>query len=357
MTSTDCISRRAGEAAQRLELDLPDALSREPEPPADLLERLRLGAGEPVAHHDDLALALGERGERVPERLAAQVELDGLLGQRLVAGDEVAEDGVLAVADRRVEARRRARRRAHLEHLLHGERRLVGDLLERRLASELRPQLTIGAVDLLQPLDDVHRHADRPRLVGERSRDRLPDPPGRVRRELEAASPVELLDRADEPERALLDEVEEREALVAVVLRDRDDEPEVRLDHPLLRLHVAALDPLRELDLLRGGQQLVPARLAQEELQRIGRRLDGRGQRDDGLGVGGCSTISIERWSSSRRSASCSSSVSSYVSAISARSDARTLPICSDCSEQLPDVLDQEDVLDVDLGHARRGTQ
>ena len=41
-------------------------------------------------------------------------------------------------------------------------------------------------------------HADRARLVGERARDRLADPPGRVGRELVAAAPVELLDRADQ---------------------------------------------------------------------------------------------------------------------------------------------------------------
>ena len=95
-------------------------------------------------------------------------------------------------------------------------------------------------------------------------------------RELVAAAPVELLDRPDQAERPFLDQVEERQPLVAVVLRDRDDEAQIRLDHPLLRLHVAALDLLRELDLLRRRQQLVPAGLAQEELQRVRRRLDRR---------------------------------------------------------------------------------
>src|SRR5207248_4038676 len=107
----------------------------------------------------------------------------------------------------------------------------------------------------------------------ERARDRLPDPPRRVGRELVAAAPVELLDGADQPERPLLDQIEERQALVAVVLRDRDDEAEVRLDHPLLLLLVAALDPLGELDLLRGRQERMAPRLAQEELERVGRRL------------------------------------------------------------------------------------
>src|SRR5207248_3722290 len=107
----------------------------------------------------------------------------------------------------------------------------------------------------------------------ERARDRLPDPPRRVGRELVAAAPVELLDGADQPERPLLDQIEERQALVAVVLRDRDDEAEIRLDHPLLRLLVAALDPLGELDLLRSRQQRMPPGLAQEQLERVRRRL------------------------------------------------------------------------------------
>ena len=136
------------------------------------------------------------------------------------------------------------------------------------LAAELGAQLPLRADDLVQLLDDVHGHADRPRLVGERARDGLADPPCRVRRELEALAVVELLGRAHEPDRPLLDQVEERQTLVAVALGDRDDETQVRLDHLLLRAVVAALDPLRELDLLRGCEQLDAADVLEEELER-----------------------------------------------------------------------------------------
>ena len=77
-------------------------------------------------------------------------------------------------------------------------------------------------------LGDVHRQADRAALVGERARDRLADPPRRVRRELVAQLVVELLDRADQAEVALLDQVEQRHAGLRVVARDRHDEPQVR---------------------------------------------------------------------------------------------------------------------------------
>jgi hypothetical protein len=50
-----------------------------------------------------------------------------------------------------------------------------------------------------------------------------------------------------------------------------DDEPEVAVDHSLLRREIAALDALRERDLLRRSQQRVAADLVQEELERIGR--------------------------------------------------------------------------------------
>ena len=156
------------------------------------------------------------------------------------------------------------------------ERELACDLERRGLTAEPSAQVALDPDDLVELLDHVHRHADGARLVRERARDGLPDPPGGVRRELEALAVVELLRCADEADRALLDEVEERQPLVAVALGDRDDQAQVRLHHLALRVHVAALDPLRQLDLLRGGQQLHLADVLQEELQRVGRDLTDR---------------------------------------------------------------------------------
>src|SRR6185369_7242148 len=162
--------------------------------------------------------------------------------------DKLAELGLLLVADRLLERDRRLRGALDRLDLVGRDARVVGDLLGGGLAAQLRDELALGAADLVELLDDVDRDADRARLVGERTGDRLADPPRRVGRELEALAVVELLRRADQTERALLDEVEERESLVPVVLRDGDDEPQVRLDHLLLRIEVAALDPLGEID-------------------------------------------------------------------------------------------------------------
>ena len=164
--------------------------------------------------------------------------------------------------------------RERLVDVLDRQAGRLGELGLRRLAAELDLEPAGGAAELLLPLDDVDGHADRARVVGDGALHRLPDPPGRVRRELVAAAPVELLDRAVQPERPLLDQVQERHAEPAVALRDRHDQAEVRLDHPALGGRVAALDRLREVDLLGGGQQLVAADVGEEELQAVGGAAD-----------------------------------------------------------------------------------
>ena len=128
--------------------------------------------------------------------------------------------------------------------------------------------------DLVELLDHVDRDADRPPLVRDRARDRLADPPRRVGRELVAAAVVELLDRADEAERALLDQIQERQATAQIALGDRDDEAQVGLHHLLLGHQVATLDPLGESDLAVGGEQLDAADRPQVETQGVERRLD-----------------------------------------------------------------------------------
>src|SRR3954447_18760985 len=268
---------RLGEALkllERLVLDLADALARDVERPADLVERARVLAAEAVAQLEDAALAVGQVLEGLAQRFLGE-DLRRALVRRLGAlvGDELAELRLLLVADRLLEADRRLRRALDRVDLLRVDARDVGDLLGGRLAAQLGDELALRAADLVQLLDDVHGDADRARLVGERAGDGLADPPGRIRGELEALAVVELLGGTHEAERALLDQVEEGKPLVAVVLRDRDHEAQVRLDHLLLGVEVAALDALGEVDLLLSSEQAHLADVLQEELKGVGRHV------------------------------------------------------------------------------------
>ena len=105
-----------------------------------------------------------------------------------------------------------------------------GDLGRRGLAVELAGQAVEALVDGAVRLAHVGRHPDRAALVGDGPADGLADPPRGVGRELEALAVVELLDRPHQPEVALLDEVEQRQAAGLVLAGDRHHEAEVGLD-------------------------------------------------------------------------------------------------------------------------------
>src|SRR5438067_7505253 len=55
---------QSSKAPERVVLDLADSLAGQSEPPADLLERLRLGVVEAVAEDQDLPFTVSQRGER-----------------------------------------------------------------------------------------------------------------------------------------------------------------------------------------------------------------------------------------------------------------------------------------------------
>ena len=152
---------------------------------------------------------------------------------------------------------------------LLGEAALLGELGDRRIAVELLREDAPRAHHAAHLLRHVHRQADRAPLVGQRARDGLTDPPGGVRGELEAHGVVELLDRADEAEVPLLDQVEERHARLCVVPRDRHHEAEVALDQLALGRLVAEVLAPGQLTLLRRRQQATVADCADVELQRV----------------------------------------------------------------------------------------
>ena len=109
--------------------------------------------------------------------------------------------------------------------------------------------------------------ADRLRLVGQRALDRLLDPPGGVGGELAALARVEALDGLHQPDVALADQVEQRQAEVLVVHRDLHDETQVGLDHVVAGGLVAAADALGEGDLLLDRQKGSLADLLEVELE------------------------------------------------------------------------------------------
>src|SRR5262249_3021782 len=148
---------------------------------ADLFQRVVLVHADAEAHADYTLLARRERGERARRGLA-QIGLNrGVDRQdRVLVLDEIAEVGILLVADRGFQRQRLLGDLEPLAHLPERHAELLGKLLGRGLAADLVEHLARLTYDFADALHHVHGDADGARLVGNRARDRLPDPPRRV---------------------------------------------------------------------------------------------------------------------------------------------------------------------------------
>ena len=145
-------------------------------------------------------------------------------------------------------------------------------------------QLALDAAELVDHLDHVHRDADGAGLVGHRAGDRLPDPPGGIGGELVTLCVVELLDRTDQAEVALLDQVEERHAAAGVALGQRHHQSQVRFQQMVFRAVAVAADP-RHVAALSGGQLLALLGDLAHQLGGVQAGLDPLGQLDLFFGV------------------------------------------------------------------------
>ena len=224
------------ELAQRLGLDLADALAGDRELLADLFERVVGVHADAETHPQHPLLARSQRGEHAGgagAKIGVDGRIDGLHGVLVL--DEVAQMAVLVVADRRVEADRLLGDLQYFAHLLQRHVQLGRQFLRCRLPTDLVQDLARGAHQLVDGLDHMYRDADGAGLVCNRARDCLADPPGGVGRELVAAAVFEFVHGLHQPDIALLDQIQELQAAIGVFLGDGDHEPEVGFDHLLLR--------------------------------------------------------------------------------------------------------------------------
>ena len=94
--------------------------------------------------------------------------------------DEIAKMRIFIVADRRLHRDRFFGNLEHLANLIFRHLHAHGEFFRRRLASHFLQHLARDAVQFTDRFDHVHRDANGARLVGDRARDGLADPPSRI---------------------------------------------------------------------------------------------------------------------------------------------------------------------------------
>src|SRR5215203_142519 len=185
-----------------------------------------------------------------PRRIRTTLVLDELSklrgtfirGERLVEASGSVRSGVLDLPD-----------------VLHAPSEPLGHRLIRRGSFQLSPKLVVGAGHLAHLVAHVYGNPYGPPLVSNRSLYGLTDPPRSIGGEPKAPVGVELPNRLDKTDVALLDQIFEGQTTPTRLLGYRDNKPQVLLDKSLAGSLITLLGPLGEVYLLLVSQELAPA--------------------------------------------------------------------------------------------------
>src|SRR4249919_321562 len=217
------------------------------------------------------------------------VEKDLVWTWHRLPGNQIAESGVAALLDGRIEADVVAAVTHQIKDALRLKIHFGCDLLDLRIAAEPPLEGPAYGTHLIDLLSDMNGEPDNSALLGDATANGLPHPPRAVRRELEPLGVVELLYCADKTGVAFLHQIQKGHLRPAILARNRNHQTKVgrheMLHGPtafinqelqfslgrslgvlsaLSECHLARedvlriktnLDRLRELDLLFGGQQ------------------------------------------------------------------------------------------------------
>ena len=107
---------------------------------------------------------------------------------------------------------------------------MLADLNRGGFPAQIAVELVACSLDPIDPVDHMDGKPNSASLVGDRTRNRLPDPPGRIRAELESAMVIKFLDRPDQSEISFLDQIEKSETPGRLAFGDRDDQPKIGFD-------------------------------------------------------------------------------------------------------------------------------
>ena len=167
--------------AQRLGFDLANSFTGYIELFANLFERVVGIHVDAKAHPQYFRFARCKASEhRVRGFLEARgrCRVDGRVYCRIL--NEVTQVRILIVTNRRFHRNGFLRDFQHFANFVLGHFHALGEFIGQRFAAHFLQHLPGDAVQFVDRLDHVHRDADRPRLVRNRTCNRLANPPSGV---------------------------------------------------------------------------------------------------------------------------------------------------------------------------------
>src|SRR5208283_1298274 len=219
---------RMAQFPERLGFDLADAFTCDVELLSYFLQRVvrLLADTEPPPQY--FFLALRQRIQNLADLLVEVLANGGLKRRRhLFVFDEIPQMAVLFLPDGSFEGNRLFRYLHDLPYLLNWQLHGGCYLLGCRFPSEILHEAARRPDKFVHGFNHMHGNTDCSRLVGDRPRDRLPDPPSCIGAEFVSSLPFKLVHSLHEADVAFLNKVQELQTAIRVFLGDGYHKPEV----------------------------------------------------------------------------------------------------------------------------------
>ena len=234
---------------QGLGLNLTDALARHGKLLPNFLQRVALAILQAKAHFDNLLLAITQGGENVLHLLLEKLVGGRFFGaDRIFILDKVPEHRLLRVVaiapHTSVEAADVLLDLHHIFDLIRLHIELFGKLGNGWLAVQVLGEAALGAQQLVNRLHHMDRNTNSARLVGNRTGNRLANPPGGIGAKLKALVWVKLLHCPQQPSVPFLNKIEKIEATTTVPLGNAYHQAHISLGHFVFGALIALFNPV-----------------------------------------------------------------------------------------------------------------
>src|SRR6185312_416564 len=216
--------------AQCLRLNLTNTLTRDMELLAHFFERAAAPIIQSEAQLQYLALSLRQTIQHILHLLLEQLMACRICrGQGSVIFNEITQVTIILFANWRFQTHRFLADLDDLAHLLRADLHLSGNFFGRGFTSKVLQQTAANADQAIDRLHHMYRNTNRARLIGNRTRNRLANPPGGIRTELVSLRVIELLHGPDQPDITLLDQVQQAHAAPDILLSHAHNQSQICL--------------------------------------------------------------------------------------------------------------------------------
>src|SRR5215467_4817958 len=136
---------------------------------------------------------------------------------------------IFFLADRRFKTDRLLADLDDLAHLFRADLHLLCDFLGRGFTTKVLEQTTADTDQAIDRLHHMHWNANRSSLVSNSTRNRLTNPPCRIRAEFVAFRVIEFLDSTNQADVSLLDQIQKAHTAANILFSNAYDKTQVRL--------------------------------------------------------------------------------------------------------------------------------